>query len=44
MESISANVTKGLNFGAEIPTCDNSGAKIIRVFGRKGMKSVKGRM
>jgi len=44
MQALKANVTKALNFGAEIPTCDNSGAKVIRVFGCKGMKSVKGRM
>lgn len=44
MQSIKARVTKALNFGAEIPTCDNSGAKVIRIFGCKGSKTVKGRM
>ena len=44
MESVNANVIKGLNFGAKVPTCDNSGAKVIKIFGCKGMKSVKGRM
>jgi len=44
MESINAKVVKGINFGAKIPTCDNSGAKVIKVFGCKGFKSVKGRM
>ncbi|MCK5282747.1 MAG: 50S ribosomal protein L14 [Nanoarchaeota archaeon] len=44
MESIKARITKGLNFGALVPTCDNSGAKVIKVFGRKRNKTVKGRM
>jgi len=44
MQAIKARVIRGLNFGALVPTCDNSGAKVIKVFGRKGMKSVKGRM
>ncbi len=44
MQSIKAKVTKGLNVGARVPTCDNSGAKMIKVFGCKGGKTVKGRM
>ncbi len=44
MESIKAQVIKGLNFGAHIPTCDNSGAKVIKIFGCKTSKTVKGRM
>ena len=44
MQSVKANITKGLNFGAKIPTCDNSGAKVIKIFGCKGVKTVKGRM
>ncbi|MBD3164882.1 50S ribosomal protein L14 [Candidatus Woesearchaeota archaeon] len=44
MKSILANITQGLNFGAEIPTCDNSGAKVIKIFGKKGSKTVKGKM
>jgi large subunit ribosomal protein L14 len=44
MQAMKARVTKGLNFGALVPTCDNSGAKVIRVFGCKRNKSVKGRM
>ncbi len=43
MRPIKANVTKALNFGAWIPTCDNSGAKIIKIYGVKGGKTVKGR-
>ncbi|MBR9698882.1 50S ribosomal protein L14 [Candidatus Woesearchaeota archaeon] len=44
MQAIQARITKGINFGARIPTCDNSGAKVIKVFGAKGVKTVKGRM
>lgn len=44
MRPIKARITRCLNFGAKIPTCDNSGAKVIKIFGRKGCKTVKGRM
>ena len=44
MKALKAKVTKGLPVGAEIPTCDNSGAKIIRIFSVRGAKTVKGRM
>ena len=37
-------MTRALNFGAKISTCDNSGAKVIKIFGCKGIKTVKGRM
>lgn len=30
--------------GSEIPTCDNSGAKVIKVISVKGHKTMKGRM
>jgi large subunit ribosomal protein L14 len=44
MQAIKARITRCINFGAHIPACDNSGAKVLKLFGRKGMKSVKGRM
>ena len=44
MKALKAKVTKGLTQGSEIPICDNSGAKIIRIFGVKRSKTVKGRM
>jgi len=44
MKALKARVTKGLTQGSEVPTCDNSGAKILRIFGVKGSKTVKGRM
>ncbi|MEK6968006.1 MAG: 50S ribosomal protein L14 [Nanoarchaeota archaeon] len=43
MQPIKANVTKGLNVGSLVETCDNSGAKIIHLISVKGSKTVKGR-
>ncbi len=44
MKAFKSKITKGLNSGARIPTCDNSGAKVIRLYGVKRSKTVKGRM
>ena len=44
MKPIKSKITKGLPTGALVPTCDNSGAKIIRIFSVKGHKTSKGRM
>jgi len=33
MKALKSSVTKGLTLGSKVPTCDNSGAKILRVFG-----------
>tara|TARA_Y100000310_G_scaffold310852_1_gene356553 strand:+ start:8417 stop:8818 length:402 start_codon:yes stop_codon:yes gene_type:complete len=43
MIPVKAHIVKGLPVGSEIATCDNSGAKIIRIFSVKGSKTVKGR-
>lgn len=43
MKAIKANVTNGLQVGSHINTCDNSGAKIIKITGVKRKKTVKGR-
>ena len=43
MQPIKASVTKGLPAGSLVETCDNSGAKIIRIISVKGSKTVKGR-
>lgn len=43
MKSVGSRITRGIPFGARIVVCDNSGAKIIRVFGVKGHKTKKGR-
>ncbi|MCF7866551.1 50S ribosomal protein L14 [Candidatus Woesearchaeota archaeon] len=44
MKSIKATVTNALPHGAVIDTCDNSGAKTLKVFSVKGSKTVKGKM
>lgn len=44
MQSIKANVTRGIPVGAVIETCDNSGAKLIKVTNVRKVKTVKGRI
>ncbi|MEE9525248.1 MAG: 50S ribosomal protein L14 [Candidatus Woesearchaeota archaeon] len=44
MKAVKARVTRGLPTGTLIKTCDNSGAKILKIFGVKCYKGVKGRM
>ncbi|MBU0666255.1 MAG: 50S ribosomal protein L14 [Nanoarchaeota archaeon] len=44
MKPIKATIVKGLLSGSQIPTCDNSGAKLIRIISVKGHKTVKGRV
>ena len=44
MQPIKARVTKTIPVGSHIETCDNSGAKIIRVFTVVGLKTRKGRI
>ncbi|MFC1690965.1 50S ribosomal protein L14 [Nanoarchaeota archaeon] len=43
MKAIKAKITAGLPVGCSVDTCDNSGAKTIRIFGVKGAKTVKGK-
>ncbi|MDP3916950.1 MAG: 50S ribosomal protein L14 [Nanoarchaeota archaeon] len=43
MKSVEAKVTKSLPHRSKVPTCDNSGAKVVRVISVKGAKTVKGR-
>jgi large subunit ribosomal protein L14 len=42
MKALKANIVKGLPVGAEIETCDNSGAKIVKIFAVFGHKTKKG--
>ena len=42
MKAVKAVLTKALPLGAKLETCDNSGAKMLKVFGVKGHKTVKG--
>ena len=44
MKAISSRITKSLNVQAFVTTCDNSGAKMLKITGVKGHKTVKGRM
>ncbi len=44
MKAVKANITRGLPVNSWIPTCDNSGAKIIKIFSVKRHKTVKGRI
>jgi large subunit ribosomal protein L14 len=43
MKAIKANVTNALQIGSYVATCDNSGAKILKIVSVKGAKTVKGR-
>lgn len=43
MLAINARIARGIPVGAKIETCDNSGAKVIKVFNVMGLKTVKGR-
>jgi len=44
MRAIKSNVTGGLPTGSIIETCDNSGAKVIKIFTVVGKKSTKGKI
>ena len=43
MKAIKAKVTRALQNGSIMETCDNSGAKIVKVISIVGSKTVKGR-
>lgn len=43
MKAVKANIVKSLPVGAEVPTCDNSGAKVIEIISVKNFKGVKRR-
>ncbi len=43
MKPVKANVTRALPVGSYVETCDNSGAKLIKIFTVVGHKTVKGR-
>lgn len=44
MQPLKARVTRAIPVGCKIETCDNSGAKIIRVFTVRNLKTTKGRI
>lgn len=43
MKAVKANIVKSCPHGAHLETCDNSGAKVIKVISVFGHKTVKGR-
>lgn len=43
MKAVKSNVTRGINLGCEMETCDNSGAKVVKVVTVCGLKTVKGK-
>ncbi|MBI2652628.1 50S ribosomal protein L14 [Candidatus Woesearchaeota archaeon] len=44
MQPLKSHVTRGLPVYSKIETCDNSGAKVIKIFTVIGSKTVKGRI
>lgn len=44
MKAVKAKITRGIPVGAVLSTCDNSGAKKVRIFSVKGHNTVKGRI
>ena len=44
MKDIKSRITRGLPLGARIETCDNSGAKVLKLFAVLDLKTVKGRI
>ena len=44
MKAVKVRLIDGLQVGSPIETCDNSGAKIIKITGVKRKKTVKGRI
>jgi len=44
MKAIKARITKGLQVGSLVNTCDNSGAKVVKIIAVIGYKGRKGRI
>ena len=44
MQAVKAKVTRALPLGSKVETCDNSGAKVIKIVGIYRHKTVKGRV
>lgn len=44
MKAIKASIPRAIPLGCKLEACDNSGAKILKVFGVKGMRTRKGRI
>jgi len=44
MQPLKSRITRAIPAGSKVDTCDNSGAKIIKIFTVVGLKTVKGRL
>ena len=44
MQAVKARITRALNVESQVETCDNSGAKVIKIFAVIGSKTTKGRL
>ncbi len=44
MKALKAKVTRALNVGSKVATCDNSGAKIVKIISVKRHRTRKGRL
>ena len=44
MQAVKARITRALNVESQVETCDNSGAKVIKIFTVIGSKTRKGRL
>lgn len=44
MKDVKSSMTRGLGVGSTIQTCDNSGAKIVKIISVKNLKTSKGRV
>ena len=44
MKAIKAKISRALPVGSEVETCDNSGAKVLKIFTVVGSKTTKGRV
>ncbi len=43
MQAVKARITKGLSHGSQIETCDNSGAKVVKIISVINSKTKRGR-
>lgn len=44
MKTVKSSVSRALNVGSCVETCDNSGAKVVKIISVKQMKTRKGRI
>ncbi len=44
MKALKSRITKGLQIGSWVATCDNSGAKMLKIVSVVGSKTVKGKV